>query len=160
MGNHHNGTPLFTVEITEEGEDLGTSSCIESTGRFISEDDRRVVHERTGDRYALLLSTRKGGGQIGQFMTKTNRFKSGLCTATTLTSINTGVDQGQFNILQCVQARQQVEVLENKAQLTVTNTGLLETTQIAHILIIKDVATTRWSIEETDHGHQGTLTTP
>ena len=56
MGRHHDrGAEL--IDAIEQFHDVGRGPRVEVSGRLISNEDHRAVHERPCDRYALLFAT-------------------------------------------------------------------------------------------------------
>ena len=54
----HNDRSAAGIELTEESHDLSARRRVEIAGRFVGQEDRRVVHEGSGNRDALLLPAR------------------------------------------------------------------------------------------------------
>ena len=59
MGDENERNAEFFVDIFEQPKDRLRGHGVKSTRSFIAEHDRWTIDERTGDRHALLLSTRK-----------------------------------------------------------------------------------------------------
>ena len=55
VGYYHDGS--VTLDGIDAGLDLFGSDCVQAGGRFVKEDDRRVLEEETGDSYSLLLTS-------------------------------------------------------------------------------------------------------
>ncbi len=60
---HHYGDALVR-ELGEEVHYLDGAFRVEVAGGFVREEDRRLVHERAGDRDTLLLSAGKLRGRV------------------------------------------------------------------------------------------------
>ncbi len=56
VGNEYDGVALL-VQPLEQPHDFVAGRCIEVSGRFVSEQDGRIVDERTSDRDTLALTT-------------------------------------------------------------------------------------------------------
>ncbi len=53
-----------TLQISEQREELSGGCAVQAPGRLISQDQRRRVHQRAGQRYPLPLTTRQAMRQI------------------------------------------------------------------------------------------------
>src|SRR6267143_6610874 len=60
------------VQFVEELHDLGAGNRVEIAGRFVGEDDERVVDERAGNGHALLLATGKLEGLVIESILQTD----------------------------------------------------------------------------------------
>ena len=58
MGHHNDRVPL-PVQLRQNGHNLLATLAVQRSGRFIGEDHRAAVHERSGDADALLLAARE-----------------------------------------------------------------------------------------------------
>lgn len=60
--------PLLTIEALENRHNFDAGAGVERAGRFIGENDLRIVHQGAGDGDTLLLASRKLiGVMIGAF---------------------------------------------------------------------------------------------
>ena len=53
---HHHDRAAGAVERLEQGQDAQARAAVESAGRLVRKDQRRVADERAGNRDALLLA--------------------------------------------------------------------------------------------------------
>jgi hypothetical protein len=49
-------TVALAGQFVEQRHDLGAAVAVEGAGGFVGEDDMAAVHQRAGDRHALLLA--------------------------------------------------------------------------------------------------------
>ncbi len=110
------------VQPLKDTHHLDAGSRIEVAGRLVREQQLRVVHERARDCDALLLSA----GQLIRVMTKAigkahGPQRLGGPLAARCASDVAGVEQGQLHVLERRCARQQIESLENEADLGVAH---------------------------------------
>ena len=71
-----------------------------------------------------------------------------------------GVDQRQLDVVQGAGAREQVERLEDEADLLVADPGQLGVGQVRHALPVEPVLARRGRVEAADHVHQRALAGP
>jgi hypothetical protein len=64
VGGDHNRRTLV-IDVTEKAEKLGREISIQIAGRFVGQDQSRLVGQGTGYGYPLLLATREGIRQGG-----------------------------------------------------------------------------------------------
>jgi len=58
MGGHKDRRPLV-INVAQQTQELGSEIGIEVAGRFISENESRLIGKGSGDRHTLLFSTRE-----------------------------------------------------------------------------------------------------
>jgi hypothetical protein len=61
---HQQDGAALGVQVGQQSHDLATSIQIEIAGRFVSQNERRVVDQRAGNRDALLLTSRQLGSEM------------------------------------------------------------------------------------------------
>src|ERR1700674_1233877 len=116
MGRHHDGRSP-RVDAQKELHDLPGGGGIEVAGWFVGDDETRSVHERPGDRDALLLATGKVRG-IRKVLAGEAHGVHGLGHARMNRVLGFAVDpQRERDVLVDREVRQQLEVLEDQADL-------------------------------------------
>ncbi len=55
MGHQDDGVAGIG-QLAQQGHDVGTGAAVEGAGRLVGEDDAAAIHQRPGDRDALLLA--------------------------------------------------------------------------------------------------------
>ena len=116
---HEHDGDAFAVELLEEGQDLLRRAAVESAGRLVGEQEARVVHERPRDGDALLLSAGQLHGSVMRPIGEADpseRLQGALAAGL---AVAAGIDHRQFHIAQRIDAGQQVELLEDEADLAV-----------------------------------------
>ena len=58
MGDHDQGFPLFQAHVFQNVDDALGGCCVKISGRFVSQDDIRVIDQGAGDGDALLFAAR------------------------------------------------------------------------------------------------------
>src|SRR5579884_97137 len=155
MGDEHDGHPARLVQVLEEGHDLLAGARIERAGRLVGQDQARLGDQGASHRHPLLLPARQlrrpvvlaiseaDGGQRGQ------RSLAAVGRA--------GVEQRQLDLLDGRHAGQQVEALEDEAQLAVADRRQLVVGEAGHLDAVELVATARGLVEAADGVHQRRL---
>ncbi len=64
VGDHHDGHAVGVRTVGQKLDDLMTACPVERRGRFVDEQDARVVDHRAGDADALALSTGELTGAV------------------------------------------------------------------------------------------------
>ncbi len=109
------------VQLVEEVHDLGRGGRVEVAGRLVGEEDRRVVDQRAGDGHALALAAGELVGLVVHALAEPDPLQGAARPFPALAARHAGVDQRQLDVLQRVGARQQVEGLEDEADLLVAD---------------------------------------
>src|SRR5207249_9162127 len=104
--------------LLEDREDLGRRAGVEVPGRFVGEDDRRVVEQRTGDRHALLLTAAQFAGLVVHSRAEADGGER-ILRALGPTARASAVHERELDVLDRVEAGQEVERLEDEANVPV-----------------------------------------
>lgn len=146
------------MDLPEYFHDLVGSLGIEVTGRLIGEYDGRIVHQCPRDGDPLVLPAGQFIGlvmaPVGQvyFIQHMEGFLHPLLLG------HARIDQGQGHIFGSSKAWQQVELLENKADLFVPHFGQVVVGHLAYVLAVQHIGAGSGCVEAAKNIHQGTLT--
>ncbi len=127
---------------------------VEVSGGLVGENNGGPVHQRTGDRDPLTLSTRKLVGLVGHSRLHAHRSQSFLSPFHALGRGHARINQRQLHIVQSRCARQEVEGLEDKSNLFVPDAGQFVVVQLADLLTIQPVLAAAGRIQAPDQVHQ------
>ncbi len=125
VGYHYDGAAVLLVELVEQVHDLDTHLGVQITGRLIGEDDVGVTYDRAGDGYTLALTAGELRREVAHTVAQADLLKYGLGQLATLRGRDLAIEQGKLHVVQHVQGIDQVEALEDEAQLLVTEGGQL-----------------------------------
>ena len=102
----------LVVQPREKLEHLSCSHAVQIAGRFIADDQLRVVRQRASDRDPLLLATRQLCGQVIDLVAQPDEIEIVACALEPLPlgPASSEVER-QHRILQCRQRRQQLKEL-------------------------------------------------
>ena len=120
VGDEDHGHALLAVEALEDGHDLFARAGVQRAGRLVGQDDGRVVDQRAGDGHALLLAA----GELGRpvvVRARRGRPPPARRGPSPCDPADAGVEQGQLHLLEGAGAGQQVELLEDEADLLVAH---------------------------------------
>src|SRR3989337_1410427 len=151
MRHKDNGYALLTVEPLEYGHDLLAGARIQVTGWLIGEDDGWAADEGAGNGNPLLLAPRELTGLVLGPLSEAHllqRFHRSLPPVG-----STAVDDGEFYVGYRRRARQEVEALENKADLLVPDLRKLVVTQLAGLNAVQMIAATGRLVQTTENVH-------
>ena len=130
---HHDDGVALPREFREERQDFRAGLGVEVAGRLVGQQDGRPVHQRAGDGDALALAA---GQLVGPVMDPVGQADVAQGLQRHLPPFlggHAGVDQGQLDVAQRVGARQQVEGLEDEADLLVADLRQLVVVHLAHL---------------------------
>ena len=71
MGDDDDGAVVVVCKVHQDPLHVGAGGSIEVAGRFIGQDQQRIVGQRTGDGNPLALPTRKLSRQLFRFACQT-----------------------------------------------------------------------------------------
>ena len=105
------------MQLVENPQHLVAAAAVERAGRLVGEDDIGAVHQRAGDRDALLLSAgqlvRPVAGAVGDAEPLQQR----MGTRPALLARLAGIDRGDLHIAGSRQLRQQMIALKDEAEM-------------------------------------------
>ena len=128
------------VQTCEQRHDFRAGLRIEVAGRLVGQQDRRIVHERAGDRDALALPS----GQLVRADVSSAIGSSTFSSAARARSWRSfgrhaGIDERQLHVVERRRARQEVERLEDEADLLVADPRQLVVVHLADALAVQQV---------------------
>src|SRR6185436_8361290 len=129
VSHQHHRVPLG-VELVEQRHDLGRGCRVEVAGRLVGEEDRRVVDQGAGDRHALALAARQLVGIVVHAVAQAYPLEGAAGALPPHAARHAGVDERQLDVLQGIGAGQQVEGLEDEADLLVADRRELGVVQV------------------------------
>jgi len=123
--DEHDGQFFVFVQLFEDFHDLGAGVGIEVAGRFVGEEDAWFVDERPGDGDALLLAAGHLGRDVVHAIVESDSAQGGDGGVSAPPRGHGGIDHGQLDVFQRGAAGEQVEVLEDEADVGVSQGGEL-----------------------------------
>ncbi len=156
VGDHDHRATLG-VELAEDLEDLFGGHAVEVAGGLVGQDERRVGHDRSGHRHPLLLASRQLRGHVGHAVGQADpgqRLQGPLAPGL---GTHPGVDQRQLDVVQGGRPRDEVEALEDKADLPVADLGQLAVIEEPDVGAIEQVPAVSGDIETPDDVHERRL---
>ena len=154
--HEHDGHAL-AVQLLEQAQDLGRGAAVEGAGGLVGEEQARAVHERAGDRDALLLAAgelhRPVMGAVRE-ADAAERLQGALAAGP---AVEARIDHRQFDIAEGVDARQQVELLEHEADLAVAQARQAVGVEALDRRAGEPVVAAGRPIEAADQVHEGGL---
>ncbi|MBA7568093.1 hypothetical protein ES708_09814 [subsurface metagenome] len=167
MSDQDNGIAL-PVEFIQQAHDLLPGNRVQVAGRFIGQNNGRVVHHGPGNGHPLALAAAQFAGPMGGPVRQAHPLQDFLGLLDPLTAVNTGVNQGEFHIPQGRGTRQEIKRLEDEADFPVPDGGQLVVIHLDNLVALhvtdqfpfKLVAPLGGGIEATDDIHEGRFTRP
>ena len=141
-------------QFREQGHDLGAGLGVEVPGRLIGQQDGGPVDQRAGDGNALALAA---GELVGFVMNAVSQADLGERLERDLAALvrrHAGVNERQFDVVQRVGARQQVERLKHEPDLAIADFGQLVVVHLADVGAVQLVAAGGGRVEAADDVHQ------
>ena len=131
VSNHDDGDSLV-VEFLKYAHDLDAGLAVEIAGRFICKEERRLVHQGACDGHTLLLAARELVRMMVGAVGEADKLQRTQCPFMLLTSreMSVQIEHRQLHIFECRGSGEQVESLENEADLLVADIGERVTVQL------------------------------
>ncbi len=145
------------VEFLEQLHDLHARGGVEGAGGLIGQQHDRRVYERAGDGDPLLLSAGELCGDVSHAVTEPHPFERRLGPRAPLPARHARVQERQLDVVEGTGAAEQVELLEDEADLPVANLREGVPGQFGNRLPVDDDAPAGGGVEAADHVHEGRL---
>ena len=142
------------VQPLEQGQDLLAGGAVEVARGLVGQEDARLVHQRAGDGHPLPLAARELVGPVLHPVAQPHPAERLRGLPAPLLRAQAGVDQRQLHVVQRGGAGQQVERLEDEADLLVPDPGERVVAQLRHPVAVEPVLAARRAVEAADQVHQ------
>jgi hypothetical protein len=134
-GHQHGRAPV--VDLKEQLHDAPRRVGVEVTGGLVREEDARPVHEGTGDRHALLLTTAQLVRELVELVLEADDPEDLLHLLAHMALAGTGHLEGERHVLGDGAPLEQLVVLEDDAELA-PKLGKLAVRHPAHLLPVDE----------------------
>ena len=156
MGDQDDRLVVF-VKFFKEAHNVFGRLRIEVARRFVSHDDVRVVDQGSGDGYSLALAAGEFIRLVMGPRFKTDGFQFIHGPFGPLFAADTGIDQGQGDVVEGCNSRQEVEVLEDEADVLVADDGEFIVIEVGNFLSSQLVRSGCRPVEAAEDVHQRRL---
>ena len=146
---HHDDRRPASVHLFDEVEHLARHQRIEISGRLVRQEQARLAREGAGDGHALLLPSGKLCREVAHARAETHLLQRRFDAALALGGGKTPVAQRHVDVVEEVQVGNQIETLEDKADLLIAQARALVVGQAADLLAVEHVLTTARRLEQT-----------
>ena len=146
------------VQLLEERHHFDRRARVEVAGRLVGQDQRRLGHERAGDGHALLLAA----GELARLVVETLAESDALQRrggerARVALAAAAVVEQRQLDVLERAGARQEIEALEDEAELLVADGGERVLVEAVDAHAVEQVRAVGRRVEAAEDVHQRRL---
>ncbi len=148
------------VEVVEDAQDHLSGGCVQVPGGFVGEDDQGIVDEGPGDGGPLLLASGKLRRAVMSPVGEADDFDHGLGSFAAVGGRMALIEEGDFEILEHGELRNEVEALKDETDALASNDGTLVVTEAGDVVAAEKVASRGGSVEAADQVHEGALTGP
>ncbi len=149
--------PVVAVEVRQQLHDLARSGGVEVAGRLVGKDHHRIADDRAGDGDALLLAARQLRRVVMLAPLKSDLGQRLRRAGRTLGRGMALVDQRQFDVLERGRAGEQVEALEDEAEIVAAQERPLVAAEARDIDAVEAVGAGGRPVEAADDVHRGRL---
>ena len=127
---------------------------VEVAGGLVGQQDRRLPADGTGDGDALLLTAGELRGQVLGAVGHADALERGVDALAPLVRLHAAVDERQLDVLEHREVADQVEALEDEADLAVADPGPLRHRQLGHFLAVQPVLAVGRRVEQAEDRQQ------
>jgi hypothetical protein len=147
------------VELLEDAHDLFRRARVEVAGRLVGEDDGRIGDQGAGDRHPLLLAPGELRGVMVLAAGEADPREGFARAAGALggAQAQVAVEHRQLDVLDGPGARQQVEALEDEADLRVADLGPLVAVETRDVDAVQPVGARGRPVEAAQDVHERRL---
>ena len=118
--DQNDGVAVF-VKLFEQVHDVVTGGRVQRAGGLVSQQYRRMINQRAGNRHPLPLAAGKLVGPVRHAIRKIDFAERCFSHLVAPGSRNAAVDQRQFDVVQRRRSRQQIESLKHEADFLIAN---------------------------------------
>jgi len=157
VGHQDDGDAQFRVDPLEDGHDFLAGPRVEVAGGLVGQDEARVAGDGPGDGHALLLAPGKLGGAVGEAVAHADDLEGLPGLASPLPQREAAVDERQFHVLLGRRPGEEVEGLEDEADLAVPDGGEFVAGEGRDVTAFDEVGARGRPVEAADDVHEGRL---
>ena len=157
MRDQKDRLPLFCVQPVEDIHDHPACRGVEGAGRFVSEDNRRIIRHCPRNRNSLLLASRELVRTVIHPVLHTDELQKELGALFALRRRHARVQKRNFHVLPRAHSGNQVIGLKNKPDLSSPDRRAGIVRQAADINSQKVIVSLRRPVQNTDDVHERTL---
>ncbi len=158
VGDHNNSIAFGVDGFELLHHDVGGTG-IEIAGRLVGQDDFWVGNERASDGGALLLPARELGRHVIFFIAEMETLKYFVGSFFTASAAVTSINKGHRDIVENVNRRDKIKILENETNQVGANFGFLARAEAVDRLAIEEIGAKTGAIEQTNDVEEGSLAT-
>src|SRR5438067_8004696 len=157
---HHDQRRPALVQLGEQLHHRLTVLRVEVPGRLVGEEDERIARDGAGDRHALLLAAGELAGHVACAVAHADAVEGVLDALLAIGRRHSPVRERELDVLEDGQVADQVEALEDEADVAVADVRAVGRRQVLHRLGIEQVLTAGGRVEQAEDGQQGCLPRP
>ncbi len=141
-------------QVAQQGHHLGAALAVERAGGLVGEDDAAAVHQRAGDRHALLLAAGELVGLVLQAIGQAQRGEQFGRARMARLRRHAGVDRGDLDVLLCGGRGDQVVALEHEAEGLAPQLRKLVAVQARHVAPHEAIGAAARAVQAAEDVHQ------
>ena len=156
---HHDDGGAIAVELGKQVHYLIPVAAVEVPGGLVGQDEFRVVHHGPGHGHTLLLPARELLREVLAPVHDLHLLEHRFYPLFALGGFDPGIDERQLHILVHGELVDQVEALEDKADVVLAQVGPLALVEAGHFNAVELEAAAVWVVEQADNVQQGRFAT-
>ncbi len=157
---HHADRRPLAVQILEEGHDRLAVARVEVARRLVGEQDAGLADQGAGDRHPLLLAPRELARKMARAVRHADLLQRLAHRLRPLRRLHAAVGERQLDVLVHREVADQVEALEDEADLAIADAGPLGEVEVLDRVIVEHVGALAGRIEQPEDRQQRRLAAP
>src|SRR5262245_27102953 len=153
--NHYDGLSELFVETLDNLEHLLCRVAVEISGGLVRQDQSWVSDDSAGDRDTLLLSAGELFGQMPDTIREADKLERGHHVIAAFLLVELREQERQLDILKCGEHGNEVEGLEDVADVPIAPLGDLPIIEAEDILALHQQFAGGWPVNRSNHVEQG-----
>lgn len=147
----------FAASSSKEADDVAAGLLIEVAGGLVGQNQRGRIHQRAGDGDALPLAAGELARAVLRAVGEADALERLEGALAALVGVHARVEKRQLDVLPDRRARQEVEGLEDEAELLIADARQCLRGHRGHVFAVEPVAALRRRVEAAEDVHQGGL---
>ncbi len=138
MRDQDDGHAEGVLNFAQQHHDGFTGGAVEIAGRLVRQQQSGAIHQRAGQRGALLFAAGKFAGAMRETLFEANAFEGFPYSPGAFAAFHFGETQGQFDVFLEVHSREKIEGLKNHADVAAAIARQLKRVQFREIAPLRE----------------------
>ena len=148
---------LIAMKVLEQGQDLVAGPAIQRAGRFVGQDENRIIHHRARNDDALLLASGELIRPVMAAVGEADPVERLFGSTSSVSATSARVNKGQFDIFQRAGPRQKRRDLKDETDILAPDGRAYVFVQLYNFAPLQRIFAAVRSLQKAQEIHQGRL---